>query len=56
MWESSKQMMLAVVGLCQRLLKWGPQQHGWTQMVIIPSEVSQKEKDKYCMISHICRI
>ena len=32
------------------------QQHGRTQMVIIPREVGQKEKDRPCMISLICRI
>ena len=29
----------------------------WMQLeIVIRSEVSQKEKDKYCMISLICRI
>ena len=32
------------------------QQHGWTRGGIMPSEISQTEKDKYCMISPICGI
>ena len=28
----------------------------WVDLEIIMSEVSQKEKDKYCMISLICGI
>ena len=32
------------------------QQHGWTLEIIILSEVSQKGKDKYHMISLICGI
>ena len=31
-------------------------QHGWTARVLMLSEISQTEKDKYCTVSLICRI
>ena len=32
------------------------QQNGWTERIIILSEVSQKEKNKYYILTHICGI